>query len=468
MNDDDFIRKVKTVCQKKPLERTSFDLQELQDLTRNTKIFKNLIEANGESAHLLCCRYLFYEFCPADTYLFKVGDNGTKFYIIISGKVGVEIPIRDDKTGLIHSIEVVQFSKGGSFGELALESSKPRAASIKCKQPCHFVVLEKSDYNRLILKLIRDKRNNLVSFLQSLPIFSKITKGTIAKLTYNFREKEYTQGQTVYREGERASDVYIVIEGEFLFLKKVRVDDGRKLQPFYVRPYGEESEICRVRAKALQKDMSMVGEISKLGVREMFGLEEHDKEVRRMTCICNSMKAKVLCIARSDFFKRVEGEDVFEYIEKRNKIKNEELQVRTAMWRFIAEDKAKSLSPIQMRKRENELCKELKMEPRPMKGLRKSETIRVFSKKLVAIPNKFMQKAVDAELRKIGSSLSNTKKLGTVENYNKERNAHLRSISTQRFINEKYGINAEDRPSLSPMPLKLHRFYHMNSKVLMF
>ena len=42
--------------------------------------------------------------------------------------------------------EVVAFKDGKSFGELALITSKPRAATIVCKQDCDFAVLDKQDY----------------------------------------------------------------------------------------------------------------------------------------------------------------------------------------------------------------------------------------------------------------------------------------------------------------------------------
>jgi cAMP-binding proteins - catabolite gene activator and regulatory subunit of cAMP-dependent protein kinases len=220
MNDDVLITKVKQICNKKPKERSHSDLLELEDLTKNTKVFKNLIETNGDYAHRLCCQHLVYEYCAENNYLFKQGDPGTRFYIIISGNVGVEIPMKDEHSGEIKTIEVVSFTKGACFGELALESSKPRAASIKCKSDSHFVALEKVDYNRMIAKMVRDKRDFIVNFFSSLPIFSNMTKGSLAKLTYNFREKDYIKNQVVYKEGDFAVDAFIIVEGEFLFTKK--------------------------------------------------------------------------------------------------------------------------------------------------------------------------------------------------------------------------------------------------------
>jgi CRP-like cAMP-binding protein len=39
---------------------------------------------------------------------------------------------------------------GASFGELALITNKPRAATINCMQDCHFAVMAKSDYEKVL------------------------------------------------------------------------------------------------------------------------------------------------------------------------------------------------------------------------------------------------------------------------------------------------------------------------------
>ncbi len=47
--------------------------------------------------------------------------------------------------------EVAVLNNGMSFGEMALNSGQPRAASIVCKSDCHFAVMLKSDYEKCLL-----------------------------------------------------------------------------------------------------------------------------------------------------------------------------------------------------------------------------------------------------------------------------------------------------------------------------
>lgn len=409
MSEDLLIDKVKTICKKKPNERSLADITDLQNLTFKSKVFKNISELSGEAALQICCKFLSYEFCPANSYLFNAGDLGTCFYTLISGKVSIEIPIVDERTGETHYKEVVEISKGESFGELALESSKPRAASAKCKENSHFLTLEKIDYNRMIAKIVRDKRNNVVNFLKTLPIFSGITKGSIAKLTYNFKEKDFTKGQTVYKEGDVVNDVFLVTEGEFVFQKRIKVEDGRKKKGLYNQVYTDSVEIARFRSKGLEKKLVQVGTVSKIGIGELFGVEENDGELRKFTCLCSSSKAKVLFLPKSDFYKRVKGEDALVHIKQKIEVREEEIDSRVCMWKTIAENTASSLSPLQLRRKEQELAtlRERGKTPPP---LIKSSTTQCFSKKQDNFSNEFLHKLVKNELMRSGSPIDTQKK----------------------------------------------------------
>ncbi len=47
-------------------------------------------------------------------------------------------------------IEVATLKAGKSFGELALIKNRPRAATIKCSEACHFAVINKADYTKML------------------------------------------------------------------------------------------------------------------------------------------------------------------------------------------------------------------------------------------------------------------------------------------------------------------------------
>ena len=55
--------------------------------------------------------------------------------------------------------ELITLTKGASFGELALNENKPRAAAIRWVEPTTFAVLNKFGYDKVIGKSLRNKLN---------------------------------------------------------------------------------------------------------------------------------------------------------------------------------------------------------------------------------------------------------------------------------------------------------------------
>lgn len=219
-----FLATIKKICHKSPKDRTPEDIEALHELTKHNKVFSSLTEIYGNSFHKPCCKHLKYEFYDSLSWVFEYGSIGDKFYIILSGTVGVEIP----KTSKEEEFEeVVQLADGDCFGELALEGNKPRQASIKCKTPCHFIYLHKKDYKSFIGSYIKERRNHIVDFLSTLPIFQGFTKGTITKITYALKEKKLRKQQIVYNEGEKGNELYFLYSGEIGFYKKFRTNPDK-------------------------------------------------------------------------------------------------------------------------------------------------------------------------------------------------------------------------------------------------
>ncbi len=48
---------------------------------------------------------------------------------------------------------------------------KPRAATIRCTENSHFMVLSKADYNRVIGKIEKRVLHEKINFLRNIPVF---------------------------------------------------------------------------------------------------------------------------------------------------------------------------------------------------------------------------------------------------------------------------------------------------------
>lgn len=122
--------------------------------------------------------------------------------------------------------EIAQLTEGGAFGELALVFEKPRMATVKCIERCHFIVLSKSEYNGALKEIDRRKTNDLINFIKMLPVFKKLSRSKLINYTYNLKSQECIREGYIYREGEPANTVYIIREGEFQIQKRVKIKKG--------------------------------------------------------------------------------------------------------------------------------------------------------------------------------------------------------------------------------------------------
>ena len=178
-----------SILQTEPTKRSFSSILQLITATSDIQFFKELTQKASDNAHFMCCQYMRYEFFPAGSFVIRYGEIGTSFYIILQGSAVVKT-LEDEKASSNNELtEVLRLKSGASFGELALEQNKPRSASIKCIEDCHLAVLDKADYKRILAQLVKEKRMDVVNFLQTLPLFKTWTKGSLTKLSFFFKEK---------------------------------------------------------------------------------------------------------------------------------------------------------------------------------------------------------------------------------------------------------------------------------------
>jgi CRP-like cAMP-binding protein len=74
--------------------RTAEDLENLMIATESVFFFQKLRDDNegSTSEHRACCKVMEYETFAEGQYVMKYGERGTKFYIILNGKVKVLVP----------------------------------------------------------------------------------------------------------------------------------------------------------------------------------------------------------------------------------------------------------------------------------------------------------------------------------------------------------------------------------------
>lgn len=85
------------------------------------------------------------------------------------------------------------------------------------------MILSKKEYNKSLDDIKYKRKQALVNYIKKLPLFNKLTRTYIGKLTDNTKELKVTKDCVIYKEGDLADKVYIVKEGEFVVSKKIIV-----------------------------------------------------------------------------------------------------------------------------------------------------------------------------------------------------------------------------------------------------
>lgn len=91
--------------------------------------------------------YIMLHSYGAGEVVFRQGDMGDAFYIVYTGKVGVQV-----KKGFFSfSKTVATLAPGDFFGEISLISQEPRTATVTCLEPTQLFVLVAADF-QFVLK----------------------------------------------------------------------------------------------------------------------------------------------------------------------------------------------------------------------------------------------------------------------------------------------------------------------------
>ncbi|KAK3287751.1 hypothetical protein CYMTET_4759, partial [Cymbomonas tetramitiformis] len=215
------------------------------------------------------CRSLILHQYNANAEIFREGDEGKDFFIILSGKCSLwKEPAGADQSseeqqkpgdgghhptfhskhgdGAHHSKNTMDVQREGlrqgadmmpdlenapvmaqsaerllvthreageSFGEAALLYNKKRALTVVTDEPCIFAVVTRDDY----LRILRDARNKMtkmkVNFCCRLPVFKYCSLMDLDQLAEGFYIQQFKVGSTLLRQGGQPSCLYFIMSG---------------------------------------------------------------------------------------------------------------------------------------------------------------------------------------------------------------------------------------------------------------
>ena len=132
------------------------------------------------------------------------GVLGDYFYVIGSGTVTFEVDGNKVGTG----------EPGGSFGELSLLYSCPRAATVIAdSSPTKLYRVGQKTFRSLLQKQSQDKEAEKMKLLKSVDFLSQIGEGDLKRLGQNMTLHYFEDGDYLVHKGDEGDAFYIVHEG---------------------------------------------------------------------------------------------------------------------------------------------------------------------------------------------------------------------------------------------------------------
>ncbi|MBK6334246.1 MAG: cyclic nucleotide-binding domain-containing protein [Betaproteobacteria bacterium] len=163
--------------------------------------------------------------------LLRQGDPGNALYLVLDGRLSVHAEHADGT-----STAVDEIGPGGVVGEMALLTGLARTATVRAMQRSDLARLARSDFECLaehypealqeFLRRIlpRLRRTQLIRVLTEL--FGELDEQALRELEARLQWLPLAGGATLFREGDRGDDVYIVVNGR---LRVVTTDrDGQE------------------------------------------------------------------------------------------------------------------------------------------------------------------------------------------------------------------------------------------------
>ena len=127
---------------------------------------------------------------PERTVLIHQGDpKADTFYILTSGTCSASV----------NGHPVKQYQAGGSFGELSLLFSKPRAAMVTCTSDCELMVMRRSIYNAVRADNCKGIENTYALLLKRPRGLAVLSETTRSELSRGLKEMTLPQGAALPR-----------------------------------------------------------------------------------------------------------------------------------------------------------------------------------------------------------------------------------------------------------------------------
>jgi cAMP-dependent protein kinase regulator len=155
---------------------------------------------------------------PSGARIIEQGQPGSSFFMLAAGRVRVEQTPKEGGEPIV----LAQLGEGAVFGEAALVSAQPRAATVVVVGEADLVEIggpalaaaadELAQVAEALSRFTRDRL--LKNLIATSPLFKPFSVEERLELAKRFTGHEIAAGGTVVKEGDEATGLWVVLSGE--------------------------------------------------------------------------------------------------------------------------------------------------------------------------------------------------------------------------------------------------------------
>ena len=166
---------------------------------------------------------LKYEYILKNTNFSKEGDNSSKMYFILKGKVSFRKKINSLKSPKITDIEKYSLEDYQNFGQWDIIYERKRKLSFYSLENCHLISIEKEYFKKYleekIVKGDSEKKSFITKFLRS---HTTLSAYKIEGIIQNIKTLYFRNGEIIYKEGDINRSLFLIYKGEAKLIKKIK------------------------------------------------------------------------------------------------------------------------------------------------------------------------------------------------------------------------------------------------------
>ena len=195
---------------------------------------------------------LGYQYFQKNNYIFKEGDNSSKMYFILKGKISFSKKVNSLEFDKPQDVEQYKIGEGKYFGEWDLVFGRKNKVSALCLENCHLIYIGKEGFQKYIqekfTKIESDAKNNLINTLSKYIYMPqvKLERFVLSDVKMLFFKKS----EIIYNEREENRYLYLIYDGEVNLLKNISKGEESSL----ITNSFDEIKVEKIQKKAKKID----------------------------------------------------------------------------------------------------------------------------------------------------------------------------------------------------------------------